>query len=75
MILWYDAKMKNYLSLLAYVNKKRLSQANLQSFLVVDRPEYAENVDKIREGATDDRLKAQVQVLLKRDLTDQESLM
>jgi len=43
--------------------------------LIVDKKEYAENVDKIKEGATDQTLKREVSVLLKRDLTDEESLL
>ena len=40
-ILWYDAKMKNYINLLEFLNKKRLSQARIKAYLVVDKTEYA----------------------------------
>jgi len=41
----------------------------------VDRPEYVENVQKIKDAASNKKLRDQLQVALKRDLTDQESLM
>lgn len=74
-ILWYDAKMQNYLNLLKYLNKRKIVQAKVKAYLVVDKEEYAENVDKIREQAKEDALKTQVRVLLKRELTDEESLL
>ena len=74
-ILWYDAKMQNFLNLLEYLNKKRLTNARVNCFLIVDRPEYVENVQKIKDAASNKKLRDQLQVALKRDLTDQESLM
>ena len=47
----------------------------MKAYLIVDKKEYAENVDKIKEGATDQALKKEVSILLKRDLTDEESLL
>jgi hypothetical protein len=47
----------------------------MKCYLVVDKREIAENVDKIKQGASDPKLKSQVSVLLKRDLTDTETLL
>ena len=57
-ILWYDSKMKNYIGLLEYLAKKKLVSARIKSYLVVDKLEYVQNVDKIREGASDIKLKS-----------------
>ena len=38
-ILWYDAKMINFLNLVEYLNEKRISNARINCFLVVDTPE------------------------------------
>lgn len=56
-IFWYDAKMKNYLNLLEFLNNRRLVQAKVTAILVVDKREIAENVEKIKEGAADMKLK------------------
>ena len=77
-IFWYDAKMKNYLSLLEYMQKRGRSvssQHQVTSYLVVDKAEYAENVADIADAAEDKRLKKLVRVALKRPLTEQESLI
>ena len=58
--------MKNYLSLLENLNNRKIVSAKIVPYLVVDKEEYAENIDKIKDGATNKKLKAQVQVLLKR---------
>ena len=70
--------MKNYVGLLEYIqNKGRVlsNQRRLQSYLVVDQREYAENVEEIRESASDPKMRSLIQVLLKRQLSDQESLL
>lgn len=46
-VLWYDAKMKNYELLLAFIKKKRIAFAEIQSILVVDKTEHLEGVLKI----------------------------
>lgn len=43
--------------------------------LVVDKPEYMLNIEKIKNESKDEKLKADVSVYLKRDITDQERLM
>ena len=75
LILWYDAKMINYTNLLSSLEKRRINQAKIVPMLVVDRPDIAENVDKLREECSDDVLKGKIQVVLKRELSDQEQLM
>ncbi len=39
-VLWYDAKMKNYLLFLEHLHKKKFIQAKVSAILVVDKPEY-----------------------------------
>ena len=75
LILWYDLKMINYTNLLSNLEKRRLNQANIVPMLVVDQPAIAENVEKIRDECTDDVLKGKIQVVLKRELSDQEQLL
>lgn len=41
----------------------------------MDQREYAENVEEIRENASDPKMRSLIQVLLKRQLSDQESLL
>lgn len=65
-VFWYDAKMKNYLLFLEYLHKKKFIQAKVQTILVVDKPEYMTNILKIRAESKDERLKQDVQVMLKR---------
>ncbi len=40
--------------------------------MIVDKPEYMTNILKIRAESKDERMKQDVQVLLKRELSDQE---
>jgi hypothetical protein len=65
-VFWYDAKMKNYLLFLEYLYKKKFIQAKVQTILVVDKPEYMTNILKIRAESKDEKLKQDVQVMLKR---------
>jgi len=58
--------MKNYLLFLEYLHKKKFIQAKVQTILVVDKPEYMTNILKIRAESKDERLKQDVQVMLKR---------
>jgi hypothetical protein len=39
-VLWYDAKMKNYLLFIEFLHKKKFIQAKVNTILVVDKPEY-----------------------------------
>jgi len=39
LILWYDAKMKNYVNLIKYLQAKKIVSARISSYLVVDKPE------------------------------------
>ena len=68
--------MKNYTNLLEFLNKKRLVSAKIKTYLVVKKEEIAQGVDEIRNSASQNNLiKSQIQILLKRQLSDQESLM
>lgn len=67
--------MANYINLLDFLNKRKVVQARISAHLIVDKKEVAENVQKIKEEAKDKKLKSQVRVLLKRELTDQEQLL
>lgn len=70
-ILWYDDRMKNYTNLLEFLNNKRLVSAKIKTYLIVNKEEIAEGVDEIRNNASKDNLiKSQIQILLKRSLTD-----
>lgn len=67
-ILWLDSKMKNYELLLAYIKKKRIVRAQIDSALVVEQEEHMTGVIDIWtkqpvESAT---------VLLRRPLSKQE---
>jgi hypothetical protein len=50
--------MKNYLSLLEDLNNRKIIQAKIVPYLVVDKEEYAQNIDKIKDGAKNKKLKA-----------------
>ena len=52
------------------MDNKKLSQARIKTYLVVDKPEIAEKSSEIF-----DELKKKSNILLNRDLTDQEQLM
>ena len=69
--------MKNYLSLLEYMQKKGKSLASQQAlncYLVVDKVEHAKNVADIADQATDKKLKKLVKVALHRGLTEEEQI-
>ena len=51
------------------------SQQKLKAYLVVDKKEYAENVDDIKDSAKDKKLRTLVKVALKRPFTEEESLL
>ncbi len=74
-VLWYDAKMKNYLLFIEYLHKKKFIQARVVPLLLVDKPEYMSNIEKIRAESKDERMKGDVQVMLKRELSEQEKLL
>lgn len=57
MVLWYDAKMKNYLLFIEYLHKKKFIQAEVSAIIVVDKQEYMENIDKIRKESKDEKMK------------------
>ncbi len=59
-VLWYDAKMKNYLLFIEYLHKKKFIQARVIPILVVDKPEYMSNIEKIRAESKEERMKADV---------------
>ncbi len=69
-MLWYDAKMKNYLLFVEYLHKKKFIQAKVNPMLIVDKPEYITNIEKIKAESKDERMKADVSVMLKRDLSE-----
>ena len=68
-MLWYDAKMKNYLLFVEYLHKKKFIHASVSPILVVDRVEYMQNIEKIKAQSKDDKMRKDVQVMLKRDLS------
>ena len=74
-MLWYDAKMKNYLLFIEFLHKKKFIQAKVNPLLVVDKLEYMTNIEKIRAESKDQKMKADVSVYLNRELTEQESLL
>ncbi len=47
----------------------------MKAYLVVDKKEYAENVDDIKDSAKDKKLRTLIKVALKRPLTEEESLL
>jgi len=69
-VLWYDAKMKNYLMFIEYLHKKKFIQAKVSPTLIVDKAEYLANIEKIKAESKDERTKADVRVLLYRPLTE-----
>ena len=77
-VLWYDSKMKNYQLLIEYILNKRLIQADIQPVLVVDKESHMEKVLEIWKNSTKDmqaNVRDRCQIMLKRDLTDQEQLL
>ena len=38
-VMWYDAKMKNYLMFLEYLEKKKFALAKITTILIVDKQE------------------------------------
>lgn len=56
-VLWYDAKMKNYLLFIEYLHKKKFIQAKVNTILVVDKPEYMSNIEKIKAESKDEKMK------------------
>jgi hypothetical protein len=59
-VLWYDAKMKNYLLFVEYLHKKKFIQAKVSPVLIVDKPQYLDNIEKIRSESKDEKMKADV---------------
>ena len=52
--------MINYINLLSNLEKRRLNQAKIVPMLVVDKPDIAENVEKMREECSNDLLKGKI---------------
>ena len=69
-VLWYDAKMKNYLLFIEFLHKKKFIQAKVNTVLVVDKPEYMTNIEIIKKESKDEKMKADVCVMLKRELSE-----
>lgn len=67
--------MKNYLLFIEYLHKKKFIQASVSPILIVDKQEYMTNIEKIRNESKDERMKADVRVMLRRELSDQEKLL
>jgi len=65
--------MKNYLLFVEHLHKKKFIQAKVAPILVVDKAQHLQNIEKIRAESKDERVKADVRVMLKRDLSDQEA--
>ena len=64
-IFWYDPRQDNYINLNKFLDNKKMSQARIKTYLVVDKQEVAEKSSEIFE-----QLKKKSQILLKRDLSD-----
>jgi hypothetical protein len=56
-VLWYDAKMKNYLLFVEYLNKKNFIQASVQPILIVDQKVYMENIENIKKLSKDEKMR------------------
>jgi hypothetical protein len=56
-VLWYDAKMKNYLLFVEYLNKKNFIQASVQPILIVDQRVYMENIENIKKLSKDEKMR------------------
>ena len=65
-VYWFDARMKNYIAFIKYIEKIRLTTVKIHLVLVVDKEEYLENIEKIREEATE-KSKSEIIVALKMD--------
>ncbi|CDW82757.1 UNKNOWN [Stylonychia lemnae] len=74
-VFWYDAKMKNYLTFLDFLIKRKFIQGNVRAVLIVDRIEYMTNIEKIKSESRDEKLKSQMNVMLKKQFTDTEKLV
>jgi hypothetical protein len=74
-VLWYDAKMKNYLLFIEHLHKKKFIQAKVTPILVVDKPHHMQNIEKIRKESKDERTKAEVRVMLLKEPTEKERLL
>lgn len=68
--MWYDAKMKNYLLFVEHLHKKKFIQAKVAPVLVVDKAQHLQNIEKIKAESKDERAKADVRVMLKRELSE-----
>jgi len=44
----------------------------VRAYLIVDKLEYIKNIEKIKNESKDERLKSQINVLMKRNMTDTE---
>ena len=64
-IFWYDPRQDNYINLNKFLDNKKMSQARIKTYLVVDKQEVAEKSSEIFE-----QLKKKSQILFKRDLSD-----
>ena len=76
-VLWYDRKMKNYQLLEKYLLNSKQVQAEIQPILIVDEQIFMDKVLEIwADNEKVDKYRAErYKVLLKRDLSDEESLM
>ena len=75
LILWYDAKMVNYINLIKFIEARKLATVRIAPYLLVDKQDQAENVSKIRDQSQDQKLRSQIQVALTRELSEEEQLL
>lgn len=54
---WYDAKMKNYLTFVEYLQNKKFIQAKVDAILIVDKAEYIQNIEKIKKDSKNTELR------------------
>jgi len=73
-VLWYDAKLKNYLSFLEFIEKKKFIQAKIKVILVVDKEEVLFNMQRLQADASQKTAKEAI-IMLRSDFTENEKLV
>jgi hypothetical protein len=73
-VLWNDSKMKNYLSFLEFLEKKKFIHARITAILIVDKEEHLRQVEKIRKQSKVSKVKDEVRVMMVKELDQTEVL-
>lgn len=74
LVLWYDSKMKNYISFLEYLEKKKFIQAQVNAILIVEKQEHLSKVIEIQRKSKISKVKDQVKVMKTHTLSQEEAL-